>query len=384
MNVALIAPRPTRYPGALERHVRELAHGLARHGAAVELLTQGHHPAMTGASESGGVVERRFGASLHNQRFPLAPALFDYLRRAAGSFDVVDAHCTHPLLALAAARAHPKRLVFSPLAPVERLCRWPYAGAARAAVYVATATTCTSQSDAELLCRAMPTAANRIRVVPQGVDLGAIRGASPFPTVSSLVLAVGRLLRHKRIDRAVAAMAALVPAFELVVVGDGPARRRLRAYAADLQVSSRVRFAGQVSDADLHRWLKTARIVVTLSEQEAFGLQVLEGVAAGRPVVASDIPAHREAAEYVGDGGVTFVSPEGSPLEVADAIRAALDGPTPQLVRPLPSWTEVVDRTLDVYDEVMRRPPVDGARSVRFGWPRRFEPRVRSGAAIED
>src|SRR4051794_19463355 len=337
MNVALIAPRSARYPGAPERHVRELAHGLARHGAAVELLTQGHHPAMTGVSESGGVVERRFGASLHNPGFPLASPLFDYLRRAAGAFDVVDAHCTHPLLALAAARAHPRRLVFSPRAPVERLQHWPYGGAARAAVYVATATTCMSQSDAALLCRAMPTAANRIRVVPQAVDVWAIRGASPFTTVSSLVLAVGRLLRHKRIDRAIAAMAALVPAFELVVVGDGPARRRLKAYAADLQVSSRVRFAGQVSDEDLHRWLKTARLVLTLSEQEAFGLQVLEGLAAGRPVVASDIPAHREAGEYGGDGGITFVSPGGSPLEVADAIRAALDGPTPQPVRPLPS-----------------------------------------------
>jgi glycosyltransferase involved in cell wall biosynthesis len=357
MNVALVAARSAPYPGALERHVRELARGLAHHGAAVELLTLGHHTA--------------------------APALFEHLRHAARWFDLVHVHCAQPLVALAAARAHPGRVVFSPLAPVERLLRWPYGRATRAAVHLATATTCMSRSDAALLCRALPTAANRVRVVPAGVDMGAIRGTSQYPTVGTLVLTVGRLVRHKRVDRAIAAMAALVPVFELVVVGDGPARRRLKAFAAELQVSSRVSFAGHVSDADLHRWLKTARLVVALSEQEAFGLQVLEGLSAGRPVVASDIPAHREAAEHVGDGGVTFVSPEGSPLEVADAIRSALDAPTPPLIRPLPSWEDVVDRTLAVYDDVMRSPPVTGPRSPRFGISRRLDERGRSGAAIE-
>jgi glycosyltransferase involved in cell wall biosynthesis len=383
MNVALIAPRSTPYPGALERHVRELARGLVRRGAAVELITQGHHSSATGVSLREGVAERRFAVSRHNPGFAVAPALFEYLRHAAGSFDLVHVHCTHPLLALAAARAHSAHLVFSPLAPVERLLRWPYGRATRGVVQFAAATTCMSRSDAALLCRALPTAANRIRVVPDGVDVGAIRGASPFPTVSTLVLAVGRLLRHKRIDRAIAAMAGLLPAFELVVVGDGPARRRLKAFAADLQVSGRVRFAGRVSDADLHRWLNTARLVVSLSEQEAFGLQVLEGLAAGKPVVASDIPAHREAANYVGDNGVTFVSPEGSPLEVADAIRSALAIPAPPLLGPLPSWADVVDRTLAVYEEVVRRPPVNGARSPRFSRPRPLEQPGRSGAAVE-
>jgi glycosyltransferase involved in cell wall biosynthesis len=331
MKVALLAPRSARYTGALERHIRELANGLARRGAAVEVLSDGH--------DAG-------------------------LRRAARLFDIVHVHCTHPLVALAAARARPERLVFSPLAPMARLLRWPHGGATRAAVYVATETLCMSRAEAALLCRALPTAANRVRVVPQGVDTGAIRDASPFPAVSPLVLAVGRLVRYKRVDRAIAAMAGLVPTFELVVIGDGPARRRLKAYAADLQVSSRVRFAGQVSDADLHRWLRTARLLVALSEQEAFGLQVLEGVAAGTPVVASDIPAHREAASFA-RAGVTFVSPEGSPLEVADAISIATEDPVVAADAPLPSWGDVVDATLEVYEGLMRSGVSTEARRAR-------------------
>jgi glycosyltransferase involved in cell wall biosynthesis len=136
-----------------------------------------------------------------------------------------------------------------------------------------------------------------------------------------------------------------------------------------------------VSDNDLYRWLSTARLVVTLSQQEAFGLQVLEGVAAGVPVVASDIPAHREAGNHATGTGVTFVSPEGSPLEVADAIRNALTVPAQAPVRPLPSWTDVVDRTLALYEELMRTSPTR-VRTARPGRPGRVEPHGRSGVAI--
>jgi glycosyltransferase involved in cell wall biosynthesis len=383
MKVALIAPQSALYSGGLERHVRELARGLIGRGATVELLRPNPEARTIRMSQTDGVVEWRFAASHHSPPVPIPPALAEYLHRKVSSFDVIHAHGRRMLLALAAARVRPGRLVFSPLAPVERMLRWPYTGATRAAVDFASATICMSRSDAALLCSALPTAATRVRIVPEGVDISAIRGATPFPSGRTVALSVGRLVRHKRVDRAIAAMAALVPTFELVVVGDGPARRRLKAYAADLQVGSRVRFVGRVSDGNLHRWLKTARLVVTLSQREAFGLQVLEGVAAGAPVVASDIPAHREASEYVPNGAVTFVAPEGSPFEVADAIKAAVADPAPAPVAALPSWADVVDETLDVYQELMRRPPTNGARAGRLRGLRWHERRGRPDAAIE-
>jgi glycosyltransferase involved in cell wall biosynthesis len=381
MRIALVTPRYASHAGALERHVRELARGLARRGAAVEVITQEREHRLRRDSQLEDVLVRRFPMSHHNARFAVTP-LSEYLRHTASSFDVVHTHSAHVLLALAAARARPRRLVFSPLAPMERLLCWPYARATRAVVDRAAQTICTSQADADLLCRASPEAGDRVAVVPQGVDTAAIQTATAFSMPGTVVLTVGRLQRRKRVDRAIAAMAALAPTFELVVVGDGPARRRLMGHAADLQVSSRVRFTGSVSDNDLYRWLSTARLVVTLSQQEAFGLQVLEGVAAGVPVVASDIPAHREAGNHATGTGVTFVSPEGSPLEVADAIRSALTLPAQAPVRPLPSWTDVVDRTLALYEELMRRSATMGAHRARPGRPGPVERHGRSGVAI--
>jgi glycosyltransferase involved in cell wall biosynthesis len=170
----------------------------------------------------------------------------------------------------------------------------------------------------------------------------------------STVLTVGRLERYQRVDRAIAAMAGLDPARHLVVLGHGSLRRSLQFHAADLLVSSRVRFVGPVPDLELYRWLRTARVLVALAEEQTSGLQLLETLAAGVPAVASDIPAHREAAAYADCVGVTFVPPAGSPLEIADAIcEAATLSVPPAVGTRLPTWDAAVDKTLALYEETM-------------------------------
>jgi glycosyltransferase involved in cell wall biosynthesis len=114
-----------------------------------------------------------------------------------------------------------------------------------------------------------------------------------------------------------------------------------------------VDIAGPVSDAVLYRWLRTARVMVALAQQESSGVHILEAVAAGVPVVASDIPVHREVAEQIGEGRVIFVPPAGSPLEVADAIAEASHiaglGDAPASSASMPSWDDVVDQAWSVY-----------------------------------
>jgi hypothetical protein len=73
-------------------------------------------------------------------------------------------------------------------------------------------------------------------------------------------------------------------------------------------------------------------------------------------VVASDLPIHRHAAERVG-GGVIFVAPRGSPLDVADAIAEGSQLgviPSPDLLSfSATSWERTVDATLELYDELL-------------------------------
>jgi hypothetical protein len=142
----------------------------------------------------------------------------------------------------------------------------------------------------------------------------------------------------------------------LVIVGDGPARARLAAYADDLRVSARVEFVGAVPDAVMYRWLRSARVVVTLAGCRGSGSQVAEARAAGASVVASDIPIHREAAGRPGGGHVMFVPTGTSPLDIADAIKEAAGVsvlPSPMGADPAQSLESVVDSTWMLYRELL-------------------------------
>ncbi len=375
MRVALVTPEYSTRPGVAERHVRRVAHGLARRGADVEVLTQDGRRGQQRDVEIDGVLVRRFISPAGNRRVLVSPALWDHLHRRLGAHDLIHLHGAPGALGLALARACAGRLVFTPHAPIEQLSAWSHARMLRAVADRASLSLCGSRAEADLLCRAVPTAASRVCVIPNGVDVAAIQSADPLHHTGSVVLAVGRLERYSGVSRAIAAMPSLDAGFRLVVVGDGPGRHSLQAYAEDLHVGSRVLFTGAVPDAVLYRWLRTAAVVVALAERQASGIQVLEAVSGGAPVVASATPTHRETAAYLEEAAVALVSTGGSPLEVADAI-STIAGTSPRrdTQAAIPTWDAVARRTLDLYGRLVAERVLSGAR--RWGASRRL-PRIR-------
>ena len=352
MRVALVASSMWSRPEGPERHVTNLARALARGGAHVEVLVQVPGRGPSHVLSLDGFVVRRFHVPVGASRGAIAPGLWETLRRSSRAFDVAHVHTLHPSFAAAVMGVGPRRKVFTPHAPVRLLLRWPYLRVTRAVVGHAALTLCASIAESELLAERLPSAATRIAALTGGVDADAVAAATPFSHVEgSIVFARGPLERHRRVDRAIGAMASLADSHRLVVAGAGPAAGRLAAHAADLRVASRVSFVGPVIDSELYRWLRTARVVVALADQASSGIEVMEGIAAGTPVVASDMPAHREAAGAAAGAGVTFVSPEGSPLELADAISLAV---RPRDVAPpaatAPSWDAVAEAALRAYE----------------------------------
>lgn len=140
--------------------------------------------------------------------------------------------------------------------------------------------------------------ADRVRVVPHPVTLPAAPAAVP---ADGPALVVGRLAREKGVE--VAIEAARLTGRPLVVCGDGPLAADLRARAADLP---HVTFLGRLEPAELAR--RRASVAVELQPSrahETFGLSAAEAMAAGVPVVASDVGALRDlvpAAQRVAPG----------------------------------------------------------------------------------
>jgi glycosyltransferase involved in cell wall biosynthesis len=114
-----------------------------------------------------------------------------------------------------------------------------------------------------------------------------------------------------------------------------------------LGVAERVRLVGSVSDVDLHRWLRTARVFVSMSEREAFGMAPVEAACAGARIILSDIPAHREIADDFLRRCVTVMT-DRSPSALAAEIGRQLVAPWSQGCTA-PDWRDVVEETVRVY-----------------------------------
>ncbi len=129
-------------------------------------------------------------------------------------------------------------------------------------------------------------------VVPNGVDH--VRFTPGQRNDHALqVLFVGRLIQNKGPDDALAAFAAVrTPGARLTFVGDGPMRARLEASVGRLGLEGSVRFAGHVEDVS--PIVRAADILIRPSLTEGQSLAILEAMAAGACVLASDIPANRE------------------------------------------------------------------------------------------
>ena len=184
---------------------------------------------------------------------------------------------------------------------------------------------------------------SRLAVIPNGLD-GAVfhpaRRWLPSHDNSKRMVAVGRLVSGKRFDRAISLLPTLSDEFdiELTIVGDGPERRRLESLAKGKRVS----FVGHVSDRDsLAEILRGSDVLLMPSASEGYPNAVIEALACGIPVVASDIPGN----QAVGGAGVSLVGD--SDDKWSAAVRVALArGPV--------AAADVADRIL-TFDEVARR-----------------------------
>ncbi|MGH8012858.1 MAG: glycosyltransferase, partial [Candidatus Binataceae bacterium] len=138
-----------------------------------------------------------------------------------------------------------------------------------------------------------------------------------------VVLAVGRLIYYKGFEFLIRAMRQVNAV--LLLVGDGPLRRRLEHEARALGVGDRVHFVGELRDDAMVSHYHAADVFVlpSVARSEAFGIVQLEAMASGRPVVNTRIDS---GVPYVSIDGVTGLTvPPREPAALAEAINRLLD-----------------------------------------------------------
>ena len=167
-----------------------------------------------------------------------------------------------------------------------------------------------------------------------GVDAAALRERFALPDGGQRwLLTVARLERHKGVDTVIAALPAIVaraPDVRYAVAGSGPERERLEKLADTAGVADRVRFLGEVREADLPALYNVASVYVGASRRaerigvEGFGISLVEASACGLPVVAGNSGGVPDA---VRDGETGFLVPPEDAAAVSEAVCRLLGDP---------------------------------------------------------
>jgi glycosyltransferase involved in cell wall biosynthesis len=361
LRVAHLTSKYVPFAGGVEQHVQMLARGMVARGHHVDVLTSDADGRLPPSQELDGARVRRFrayGASAYR----LAPGLSAWLWRNSSGYDVLHAHSYHqPLIAQAALAARGTRLVLTPHyhgvghTTVARALHYPWRPLGAWALRRAHRVVCVSEAERTRLERDFGTLP--YVCIPNGVDVEALL-SERAPAESSThvrVLSVGRLEPYKQPLRLLEAVPALPDTYEVAYVGAGSLRPTLERRARDLGVDDRVRILGKVTDRALRSAYRSADVFVSLSLHEAFGMALLEAAVAGSVVVASDIPPHREVAQFIPVDRIEFVAADSTPGYVAQTIvrASARRRLQAQPSWPVPTWDHVAERTLDVYRDCL-------------------------------
>jgi rhamnosyl/mannosyltransferase len=299
----------------METVLRHLTEGLLDRSCEVTVLSAGDGPlerreTVTGphSGRPGRLVRASVYGHLNSQ--PLTLTLMGLMRREIARLnpDLVHLHLPNPLAAAAWLGLRAGRSLDSPPLAVwyhaditrQRMGRFlvrPIVNACLKQAVGISVSSATLASRSPVLTR-WP---DKVRVIPFGID------PSPWdqiaPALDGPFLFVGRLVPYKGLDVLFDALAR-VPEAELVIVGEGPLESRLVALAARLGIAGRVVFAGPMDQVGVAGHLTRARALVlpSVDASETFGLVQLEAMAAGVPVIASDLPT---GVREVGESGRT-------------------------------------------------------------------------------
>jgi len=370
MHVLHVGKYYPPYRGGIETVVEQLCRGLATRGVEVTALVSNDGP-RTIDETIAGVRVLRLGRSTELSSQPLNLRLVPTLRRLR--FDALHFHTPNPVGALAVLAAHrPEPIVVTHHSDIVR--QRLLGGAAtvaqsllyrRAGALVAATPKHIEHSPA------LRRFESRCRVIHFPIDAQPYADApavwdEQLPSAwqnEPLVLFVGRLVYYKGVDVLLEALR-LTENARLAIVGIGPLSTRLAEQAARLGITERIKFLGAVPDGRLRSLYKCARFLVlpSVASSEAFGMVQLEAMAAGRPVISTDL---KSGVPYVNLHGVTgLIVPPSDPGALAAAMKTLLDDEPRALAlgqaaqrRVLAEFhvDKVVDAHIELYASLLRK-----------------------------
>lgn len=369
MKIGVVCPYSFAVPGGVQAHVVDLARALRRLGHEVDVLAPADDdtPLPDFVHPAGRAVSIPYNGSV--ARLSFGPVSYARVRRwiREHDFDVIHLH--------------------EPIAPSLSLLALIVAEGPIVATYHTSTTKSRALNAFQIVLQpflekitariAVSALARRVQVehlggdavqIPNGVDVGFFANAEPLdgylhrgPTVGF----VGRFTEpRKGMPTLLAAMRRLVPHMpdlRLLVVGrgDGDDLRR----EAGPELADRIDLLGQVDDETKARALRSMDVYCAPNTGgESFGVILLEAMAAGAPVVASDLDAFRRVLD---DSKAGVLTPVGDSTALAEALQGLLTDPARRATLSAEGsrraaqfdWSVIADQVLRVYETAIAADP---------------------------
>ena len=370
MKIALVSPYDYVYPGGVNTHISHLAHQFQSMGHKVKVLAPcSNKKALLNSPELiplGSPIP--FPSNGSTARVTLSAWLLPEVKSilGEGSFDIIHIHeplC--PLLPWMVLHHSHSTNVATFHAYYERSIsywlwkRWPF----MQIVSKLSGRIAVSKPAKDFISRYFPA---DYRIIPHGIDLKHFSAVPPLEEFSDgklNSLFVGRLEKRKGVNYLLKAFKEVkkeFPQSRLIVVGPGEELRREYEQWVNKHRLKDVIFTGYVTYADLPRYYATADVFCSpATGRESFGIVLLEAMAAGKPVVCSNIKGYSSILTHEVEG---LLVPPKDAKAIAQALCSLLSDPSLRQEMGLKgrrkaeehSWELIAQRTLDYYVELLK------------------------------
>jgi len=201
---------------------------------------------------------------------------------------------------------------------------------------------------------------SKVYVIPNGVNLPSIQNIQSRSLPMSSIFYVGMLLKSKGVDILISAIPIIkksIPDACLYIAGAGKEEAKLKNLVKELNVEGNVKFLGFITEEEKYAYYKSIDIFVLPSLFEPFGIVLLEAMACGKPIVASNVGG----IPYIVEDGKTGLLFESENVEdLAEKIVTLLKdkesrekmGKAGKERAKEFTWEKVAERTVEVYKEI--------------------------------
>ncbi|MDY6965240.1 MAG: glycosyltransferase family 4 protein [Halobacteriota archaeon] len=349
MKIAQVCHRYYPNIGGVETHVMKISERLAKNHD-VKVISADLSSEKSRNEEIEGVRIKRFRSISPNDAYFIAPQIYFYLKKS--DFDLIHAHNYHSIPALFASLVKDTKFLFTPhyhgmgSTPLRDNLNKPYRLLGSRIFDRANKIICVSDYEKDLVIKSFGIGDTDVVVIPNGVDIDEISKAKPFEFDGDLILYVGRLDKYKNIHLAIKAMEFLSDSY-FYIIGNGNYKMELDELINRLNLGERVKILSNVSDEEKYRWMKTCSLFINLSGIEAFGMTVIEALAAEKAVIVNERGGLKELAEKF--DGVSPTNVEETSVEKLARMIEEKMGERVKIDLSKYDWGNVAKRIEDVY-----------------------------------